>query len=139
MELYNNAIEIDSNFVSAMMNQAFCYGALRQARMSRYWAYKAYERIDQLPHDMQLMVKEVKAAVDKKPLEQIKQMKQYKLCNFLSVKSLNHGYSLFFDVRQLISRSALLLMSCLLVFKFPKPLHIEVFTAGDPVLMPFLQ
>ena len=77
LELYNNAIEIDSNFVSAMMNLAYCYGALRQARMSRYWAYKAYERIDQLPHDMQLMVKEVKAAVDKKPLEQIKQMKQY--------------------------------------------------------------
>ena len=77
LELFNKAIEIDSTFVSAMMRLSYCYGAVSQARMSKYWAYKAFDRIDQLPHDMQLMVKEVKAAVDKKPLEQIKQMKQY--------------------------------------------------------------
>jgi tetratricopeptide (TPR) repeat protein len=77
LELYNKAIELDSNFVSAMMNLAYCYGDLSQARMSKYWAYRAFDRIDQLPHDTQLLVKAVKAAVDKKPEEQIKQMKQY--------------------------------------------------------------
>jgi tetratricopeptide (TPR) repeat protein len=77
LEFYNKALEIDSNFVSAMMKLSYCYGDIGQARMSKYWAYKAFNRIDQLPHDMQLMVKEVKAAVDKEPLEQIKQMKQY--------------------------------------------------------------
>jgi len=41
------------------------------------WVYKAYNRISDMPHDIQLQIKEVKAAVDKKPDEQIKYLKQY--------------------------------------------------------------
>ncbi len=77
MDYFNEAIQIDSNFISAMMKLAYCYGDLGQAEMSKFWAYKAFKRIDQLPPDMQLLVKEVKAVVDKEPLELIKQMKQY--------------------------------------------------------------
>ena len=77
VDFYNRALKIDSNFVSAMMRLAYCYGDLRQTEMSKFWAYKASDRIDQLPLDMQLLVKEVKAAVDKEPLELIKQIKQY--------------------------------------------------------------
>ncbi len=77
VDFYNRALMIDSNFVSAMMRLAYCYGDLGQTEMSKFWAYKASDRIDQLPLDMQLLVKEVKAVVDKEPLELIKQMKQY--------------------------------------------------------------
>lgn len=77
VDFYSKAIQIDSGFVSAMMKLAYCYGDLRQAEKSKLWAYKAFNRIDQLPSDMQLLVKEVKAAVDKEPLEMIKQTKQY--------------------------------------------------------------
>lgn len=76
-DYYNRAIRIDSNFVSAMMRLAYCYGDMQQAGLSRFWAYKANEHLDQLPPDMQLMVKAVKAAVDKRPMEQLQYCKQY--------------------------------------------------------------
>ena len=76
-EYYNKAIQVDSNFVSAMMRLAFCYGDQQQAGLSKHWAYEAFERMDRLPGDMQLMVLTVKAAVDKQPQEQIKYAKQY--------------------------------------------------------------
>jgi len=76
-EYYNKAIEVDSNFVSAMMKLAFCCGDQRNAVLSKYWADKAFERIDRLPQDMQLMVHTVKAAADKLPLDQIGYARQY--------------------------------------------------------------
>ena len=76
-EYYNKAIQIDSNFVSAMLKLAFCYGDMRQAQLSKSWAYKAYERIDQLPPDMQLLVNAVKASVDKMPRVQLNYCRQY--------------------------------------------------------------
>jgi TolB-like protein/Tfp pilus assembly protein PilF len=74
---YNKAIQIDSNFVSAMLKLAYCYGDMQQAGLSRLWAYKANEHMDQLPPEMQLMAKAVKAAVDKSPMEQLEYTKQY--------------------------------------------------------------
>ncbi len=76
-EYYNKAIQVDSNFVSAMMRLAFCYGDQQQAGLSKHWAYEAFERMDRLPWDMQLMVHTVKATVDKLPREQINYAKQY--------------------------------------------------------------
>lgn len=76
-EYYNKAIQVDSNFVSAMMRLAYCYGDQRQAVLSKHWAYEAFERIDRLPLDMQIMVHTVKASADKKPLEQIEFANQY--------------------------------------------------------------
>lgn len=76
-EYYNKAIQVDSNFVSAMMRLAFCCGDQQQSAQSKHWAYKAYERIDRLPEDMQLMVQTVKAAADKLPLDQIAYARQY--------------------------------------------------------------
>lgn len=74
---YNKAIQVDSNFVSAMMKLAYCYGDQRLAEQSKYWAYQAFQRIDRLPPDMQMMVHAVKAAADKKPLEQLGYARQY--------------------------------------------------------------
>ncbi|MEA3462551.1 MAG: tetratricopeptide repeat protein [Bacteroidota bacterium] len=78
-EHYNKAIQIDSNFVSAMLKLAFCYGDMQQGKLSKLWAYEAYERIDQLPPDMQILVNAVKASVDKKPLDQLNYCRQYLL------------------------------------------------------------
>ena len=74
---FNKAIQVDSNFVSAMMKLAYCYGDQRQAELSKYWAYQAFERIDRLPVDMQLMVRAVKSVADKKPLNQLEYARQY--------------------------------------------------------------
>jgi tetratricopeptide (TPR) repeat protein len=76
-EYYNKAIQADTNFVSAMIRLAFCCGDQQQPVLSRHWAYKAYERIDRVPPDMQLMIHTVKAAADKAPLEQIEYARQY--------------------------------------------------------------
>jgi tetratricopeptide (TPR) repeat protein len=76
-DFYNRAIEADSNFVSAMMDLAYCYGDMSQAKESKLWAYKAFDRIGRLNIEMQLKVKAVKAAVDKKPLIQLNYLKQY--------------------------------------------------------------
>jgi TolB-like protein len=74
---YNKAIQLDSNFVSAMMQLAYCCADQQQAAQSRYWAYEAYERIDRLPPDMQLKVQVVKSVADKAPLDQLKYARQY--------------------------------------------------------------
>lgn len=76
-EHYNKAIQIDTNFVSAMVKLAYCYGDMQQGNLSKYWAYKAYERIDQLPAEMQILVNSVKSSVDKRPLEQLNYCRQY--------------------------------------------------------------
>ena len=76
-DFFHKAIQVDSNFVSAMMKLAYCYGDQRQAVQSKYWAYQAFERIDRLPPDMQLMVHAVKSATDKKPLDQLEYTRQY--------------------------------------------------------------
>jgi len=76
-ENYNKAIRADSNFVSAMMKLAYCYADIRQAELSKKWAYEAYDRMEQLPPEMQLMVRAVKAVADKKPLEQLDYSKRY--------------------------------------------------------------
>ncbi len=77
IDLYIKAIEIDTNFVSPMVKLAYVYGDLGKTDLSKKWAYKAYSKIDNVPLDMQLTIKEVKAAVDKRPLDQIEYMKQY--------------------------------------------------------------
>jgi len=77
VEYYNKAIQVDSNFVSAMMKLAYCYGDQRHGVLTKHWAYEAFERIDRLPLDMQLRVHSVKAVADKKPLEQLDYIRQY--------------------------------------------------------------
>ncbi|MCK5467578.1 MAG: tetratricopeptide repeat protein, partial [Cyclobacteriaceae bacterium] len=77
IELYTKAIDIDTNFVSAMLLLSYSYGDIGQSEQSKTWANKAYERINRVPYNIQLTIKEVKAAIDKKPKEQIEYMKQY--------------------------------------------------------------
>lgn len=76
-EFYNKAIKVDSNFVSAMMQLAFCCADQRLADQSHYWAYEAFERIDRLPHEMQLKVQVVKSVADKDPVVQLDYARQY--------------------------------------------------------------
>jgi TolB-like protein/Tfp pilus assembly protein PilF len=76
-ENYNKAIQADTSFVSAMLKLAYCYGDMRQAELSKSWAYRAANHYDQLPPDMQILVNAVKAAVDKRPLVQLKYCRQY--------------------------------------------------------------
>ena len=76
-EYYNKAIQADSNFVSAMLKLAFCYGDMRQSELSKLWAYEAYKRIDHVPQDMQILVHAVKASADKNPFEQLEQCRLY--------------------------------------------------------------
>ncbi len=77
IELYRKAIGLDSNFVSAMNKLAYCYGDIGMTGLSRSFAYRAFGKIDQVPVDVQLTIREVKAAVDKDPREQIRVLKQY--------------------------------------------------------------
>ncbi len=100
IELYEKAIQIDSNFVSAMIKLAYCYGDIQQAEMSKFWAYEAMERIDWVPHDIQLTIREVNAAVDKKPEELIKQMKQYLEINPFSMNKLYGVGWVYFNTSQ---------------------------------------
>ena len=76
-EFYNKAIKVDSNFVSAMMQLAFCCADQRLADQSHYWAYEAFERIDRLPHEMQMKVQVVKSVADKDPVVQLDYARQY--------------------------------------------------------------
>jgi len=77
IELYTKAIAIDTNFVSAMLLLSYSYADIGQSEQGKLWANKAYDRINKVPHEIQLNIKEVKAAIDKKPKEQIECMKQY--------------------------------------------------------------
>ncbi|MCK5692456.1 MAG: hypothetical protein KAI08_06390 [Bacteroidales bacterium] len=76
-EYYLKAIQIDSNFVSAMMQLAYCSGDQRLAQQSKHWAYQAFERIDRLPSAMQMKVMVVKSVADKAPLEQLEYARKY--------------------------------------------------------------
>jgi len=76
-EYYHKAIEVDSNFVSAMMQMAYAYADLRMSDQSRYWAYQAYERIERLPISMQYQVQVVKSVADKSPLPQLEYIRKY--------------------------------------------------------------
>jgi tetratricopeptide (TPR) repeat protein len=77
IDLYLKAIGLDTNFVSAMNKLAYCYGDIGETELSREFAYRAYRKLDQVPVDVQLTIREVKAAVDKEPQEQIRVLKQY--------------------------------------------------------------
>jgi tetratricopeptide (TPR) repeat protein/TolB-like protein len=88
IELYIKSVEIDSNFVSPMLMLSYAYGDIGKSEYSRKWAYKAYDRIDMVPHDIKLLIMEVKAAVDKEPAEQIKYMKEYLEINPYSTEKL---------------------------------------------------
>ncbi|MCJ7449873.1 MAG: tetratricopeptide repeat protein [Bacteroidales bacterium] len=81
IELFTKSINIDTNFVSPMLMLSYAYGDIGKSEQSRTYAYKAYNRINIVPHDIQLLIKEVKAAIDKKPEEQIEYMKQYSEIN----------------------------------------------------------
>jgi tetratricopeptide (TPR) repeat protein len=76
-EYYHKAIQLDSNFVSAMMQLAYCRGDQRLAQQSKHWAYQAFERIDRLPPDMQMKVMVVKSVADKEPLKQLEYARKY--------------------------------------------------------------
>jgi len=77
IDLYTKAIDVDTNFVSAMLKLSYVYGDVGQSELSKKWAYNAYSKINDVPLDMQLAIEEVKAAVDKQPIDQIRYMKQY--------------------------------------------------------------
>ena len=77
MDLYNKAINIDTNFVSPMIKLSYVYGDIGQSELSKKWANRAYSKINNVPIDVQLSIKEIKAAIDKRPLDQINYMKDY--------------------------------------------------------------
>jgi tetratricopeptide (TPR) repeat protein len=67
---------------------SYIYGDLGKSEESKKWVYKAYDRINNVPHDIQLQIKEVKAAVNKEPKELIKYVKQYLEINPYSTRAL---------------------------------------------------
>jgi len=77
IDLYKKSLSMDTNFVSPMLMLSYIYGDLGKSEESKKWVYKAYNRINSMPHDIQLQIKEVKAAVNKEPKELIKYVKQY--------------------------------------------------------------
>ena len=77
IENYTKAVGYDSNFVSPMLMMAYACGDIGKTRESKLWAYKAYNRISKMPHDIQIEIKELKAAVDKEPDEHIKSLNEY--------------------------------------------------------------
>ncbi len=77
IEIYLKAVDYDSNFVSPMLMLSYACGDIGKTRESKMWAYKAYDRISKMPYDIQMEIREVKAAVDKEPNEQIKSLKEY--------------------------------------------------------------
>jgi tetratricopeptide (TPR) repeat protein len=77
IEYYNRALNIDSNFVSPMIKLSYVYGDIGQSELSKKWANRAYSKINNVPIDIQLSIKEIKAAIDKRPLDQINYMKDY--------------------------------------------------------------
>jgi len=77
IENYAKAVGYDSIFVSPMLMMAYACGDIGKTRESKLWAYKAYNRISRMPHDIQMEIKEVKAAVDKDPDEHIKSLNEY--------------------------------------------------------------
>jgi tetratricopeptide (TPR) repeat protein len=87
IELYTKSINIDTNFVCPMLMLSYVYGDIEKSEESKKWAYEAYNRINSVPHDVQLQIMEVKAAIDKEPKELIKYLKQYLEINPYSTRS----------------------------------------------------
>ena len=87
IDLYKKSISMDTNFVSPMLMLSYIYGDLGKSEESKKWVYKAYDRINNVPHDIQLQIKEVKAAVNKEPKELIKYVKQYLEINPYSTRA----------------------------------------------------
>ena len=77
IESYTKAVSIDSNFVLPMLYLTYIMGDLGRTEESRVWAGKAYERVNKVPTEIQLHIKQVKAMVDKDPYEQIKFISTY--------------------------------------------------------------
>ncbi len=77
IEFYTGALEIDTNFVLPMLYLTYIMGDLGHTEQSKVWANKACERIDRVPVEIRLHVKQIKAMVDKKPFEQIEYISQY--------------------------------------------------------------
>ena len=77
IDLYTKAINIDTNFVSPMIKLSYAYGDIGQSGQSKLWANRAYSKINNVSYDIQLSIKEIKAAVEKRPLDQINYMEQY--------------------------------------------------------------
>ena len=77
IDLYLKAIAIDTNFVSAMLKLSYSYGDIGLTEQSKLWAYKAFSKINMVPPEIQLSIREVKAAIDKKPEDLIQCTKQY--------------------------------------------------------------
>ena len=71
-----------------MLRLAYSYGDIGQSKQSKTWANKAYSRINKVPFNIQLTIKEIKAAVDKKPNELIKYCKQYLEINPYAIRQL---------------------------------------------------
>jgi len=88
IELFSKSISIDTNFVSPMLMLAYIYGDILDTEQSTKWANKAYDRINTVPHDVQLLIKEVKAAVEKRPKDQINYMQQYLQINPYSTEKM---------------------------------------------------
>ena len=88
IDLYKKSISMDTNFVSPMLMLSYIYGDLGKSEESKKWVYKAYDRINSVPLDIQLQIKEVKAAVNKEPKELIKYVKQYLEINPYSTRGL---------------------------------------------------
>ena len=77
IEFYTKALSIDSNFISPMLKLSYVYADIGQSQLSKKWAYKAFSKINNVPFDIQLSIREVKAVVDKRPMDQIGYMEQY--------------------------------------------------------------
>ncbi|MBG0860937.1 MAG: tetratricopeptide repeat protein, partial [Bacteroidales bacterium] len=77
IENYVRSVNNDTNFISPMLMLSYACGDLGKSKESKMWAYKAYNRISKVPQDIQFQIKEIKAAVDKNPEEELKYLKQY--------------------------------------------------------------
>jgi hypothetical protein len=47
-------------FVSPMLMLSYACGDIGKSRESKMWAYKAYNRIEDMPHELQMQIRELK-------------------------------------------------------------------------------
>ena len=88
VEHYRKALEIDSGFVLPMLYLAHIYRDNGQTDECRKWSYKAYDKIDKVPLEIQLQVRSVKAMVDKEPAIQLNYIDKYLVLNPYSTQKL---------------------------------------------------
>jgi len=86
-EQYLKSVQIDTGFVAPMLMLSYIYGDEGKSGESKKWVYKAYERINSMPLEIQLQIREVKAAVDKEPKELIKYTREYLEINPYSTRA----------------------------------------------------